>query len=58
MNDLRLGLLLLLASKSVPLRREALLSPLACSLGLGTLGIHLLLDNVLASLLGLGLVNL
>ncbi len=49
---------LLLAQKSVPLRRLPLLLALARSLGAGTLGVHLLLDLLLACLLGLGPVNL
>jgi hypothetical protein len=35
-----------------------LLSPLASSLGLRTLGVHLLLEQTLTLLLGFGLVNL
>jgi hypothetical protein len=42
----------------VALGHQALLSPLASSLGLCTLGVHLLLENPLALLLGLGFVNL
>ena len=51
-------LLLVVRSKSESLLGDTLLSPLAGGLGLRTLGIHLLLEDPLASLLGLGLVNL
>jgi len=53
-----LGSLLLLALDGSTLVLDALLSPLAGSLGLRTLGIHLLLELGLAGSLGLGLVNL
>ena len=53
-----LGLLLVLAQKSVPLRSLSLDLALAGSLGAGTLGVHLLLDLSVAGLLGLGTVNL
>ena len=49
---------LVVARKLVPLGLDALLSPLAGGLGLGALGVHLLLDLLLALLLGLGLVDL
>lgn len=49
---------LLLGHKSLPLGRDTLLPPLAGSLGLGTLGVHLLLEDPLTLLLGLGLVDL
>jgi hypothetical protein len=52
------GLLLFLAGKSVPLLLHTLLSPLAGSLGLRTLGVHLVLEGLLAGSLGLGLVDL
>lgn len=52
------SLLLFLAGQSVPLGRLPLLLPLAGGLGLGTLGVHLLLEQPLALLLGLGTVNL
>ena len=57
MNHLCLGLLLL-GGKSVSLLVDALLSPLAGSLGLCALGIHLLSELLLAGLFGLGLVDL
>lgn len=50
--------LLLLAGESVALGSLALELALASGLGAGTLGVHLLLDGLLASLLGLGTVNL
>ena len=53
-----LGRLLVLTQQGVPLRRLPLLLPLAGSLGASTLGVHLLLDLLLASLLGLGTVDL
>lgn len=56
-NLLLLGRLVL-ASKSVSLGVDTLLSPLAGSLGLRTLGVHLLLEGTLALCLGLGLVDL
>ena len=49
---------LVLASKLVALGLDTLLSPLARGLGLGTLGVHLLLELDLTGLLGLGLVDL
>jgi len=49
--------LLLLADESVALGSLALELALASGLGTGTLGVHLLLDGLLASLLGLGTVN-
>jgi hypothetical protein len=51
-------LLLLLALDGSALVLDTLLSPLAGGLGLGTLGIHLLLELGLAGGLSLGLVNL
>ena len=54
----RLFGLLLLAGQGVPLRRLPLLLPLPSGLGAGTLGVHLLLDLPLASLLCLGTVDL
>lgn len=53
-----LGSLLLLALDGSTLVLDALLSPLAGSLGLRTLGVHLLLELGLAGGLSLGLVNL
>lgn len=49
---------LILASESVSLGLDALLSPLTSRLGLCTFGIHLFLEDPLTLLLGLGLVNL
>lgn len=49
---------LLLAQLSVALLLHTRLPPLPRSLGLRTLGVHVLLDGPLASLLGLGLVDL
>ena len=58
-NLLLLRLLLLhLASQRIPLCLNTLLSPLACCLGLVALGLHLLLQDTLTLLLGLGLVDL
>jgi len=51
-------LLLVVRSKSQPLLGDTLLSPLAGGLGLCTLGVHLLLDDSLASGLSLSLVDL
>ena len=51
-------LLLVLGSESGSLLLDTLLSALAGGLGLGTLGVHLLLELGLTSLLGLGLVDL
>jgi hypothetical protein len=51
-------LLLLLALDGSALVLHTLLSPLAGGLGLGTLGVHLLLELGLAGGLSLGLVNL
>lgn len=51
-------LCLVLASESSTLLLHALLPPLAGGLGLRTLGVHLLLQDPLAGLLGLGLVDL
>ena len=54
-----LGLsLVVVAGQLLPLLLHTLLSPLARSLGLRTLSIHLLLERTLALLLGLGLVDL
>jgi hypothetical protein len=50
--------LLLLAELSSALLLGTLLLPLPRGLGLRTLGVHVLLDSPLASLLGLGLVDL
>lgn len=50
--------LLVLAGKGIPLGSDTLLSPLAGSLGLRALGVHVRLDLLLTSLLGLGLVDL
>jgi hypothetical protein len=44
--------------KSLTLGLLAVLSPLTSGLGLGALGVHLLLDDALTLLLGLGLVDL
>ena len=49
---------LLLAKHGLPLRRRSLLLALAGGLGLRTLGVHLLLELLLTSLLGLGTVDL
>ncbi len=57
-TDLFLGDWLILAGQSVPLRLDALLSSLAGSLGLGTFGIHLLLERSLAGSFGFGFVDL
>ena len=51
-------LVLALAQYRLPLRRLPLDLPLAGSLGLGPLGVHLLLEQPLALLLGLGAVDL
>ena len=55
---LLLGLLVVATSQGIALRLHTLLSSLAGRLGLRTLGIHLLLENSLTLLLGLGLVDL
>ena len=47
-----------LALQLLPLGLLALQSPLAGSLGLSTLGVHLVLENLLTRLLSLGLVDL
>lgn len=57
-NLLLLRLLLHLASQRIPLGLNTLLSPLTCCLGLVALGLHLLLQDTLTLLLGLGLVDL
>ena len=44
--------------QGIPLRLDPLLSSLAGRLGLGTFRVHLVLDDALALLLGLGLVDL
>ena len=49
---------LVLADQGLSLGLDTLLSPLAGSLGLRTLGVHLGLESLLTLLLGLGLVNL
>jgi hypothetical protein len=51
-------LLLLLANKSVALGLETLLSSLTESLVLGTLSVHLLLEDALTVPLSLGLLDL
>ncbi len=56
--DLPLLLLLFLSSQCIPLRHNTLLSPLTGCLGLVALGLHLLLQDTLTLLLGLGLVDL
>ena len=53
-----LHLLLVLALQLLSLGLNTFLSPLASSLGLRTLGVHLLLEQTLTLLLSLGLVNL
>ena len=53
-----LSLFLLLTSQRLSLGLNALLSPLTGSLGLRTLGVHLVLDLSLTRLLGFGLVDL
>lgn len=50
--------LLVLGGEGIPLLVDTLQSPLAGSLGLCTLGVHLLSELGLAGLLGLGLVDL
>ena len=56
---LLLGRLLVVSTgQSIALLLHALLSSLAGSLGLRTLGVHLLLEDSLTLLLGLGLVDL
>lgn len=50
--------LLLVSNQGVALERLPLLPALASRLGLGTLGIHLLLEGLLTSLLSLGTVDL
>ena len=55
---LHLCSLLRSALKLLPLRLLALQSPLTGGLGLSTLGVHLVLENLLTRLLGLGLVDL
>ena len=52
------SLLRIVAQLSLALLLDTLLPPLASRLGLRALGVHLLLDDPLASLLGLGLVDL
>jgi hypothetical protein len=57
--NLLLGLLFLnITSQSIALLLNTLLSSLTGSLGLRTLGVHLLLENSLTLLLGLSLVDL
>lgn len=51
-------LIFALPHESISLRCDALLSPLAGSLGPGSFGIHLLLEDTLTMFLGLGLVDL
>jgi hypothetical protein len=55
---LRLDFLLGLTSQSISLGLNAFLSPLTGSLGLRALGVHLLLENPLTLLFGLGFVDL
>lgn len=55
-TNLLLGFLL--TSQSISLGEDTLLSSLTGSLGLGTLSVHLLLEDTLTLLLGLGLVDL
>ena len=57
LHDL-LGLLLETLHHGGPLRLRPLQLPLAGSLGPGTLGVHLLVEEPLALLLGLGAVDL
>lgn len=59
-NDLclSLGSLFLFSQQCVALGLNALLSSLASGLGLSTLSVHLFLQDSLASLLCLGLVDL
>ena len=57
-RSLLLVTLLIRTSQCIPLLRHTFLSPLARSLGLVALGLHLLLQNTLTLLLGLGLVDL
>jgi len=47
-----------LALDSCPLLLDTLHSSLSCSLGLRTLGVHLVLEYLLTRLLGLGLVDM
>ena len=47
-----------LASESVPLRRNTLLSSFTSSLSLRTFGVHFVLEYTFTSLLSLGFVNL
>jgi hypothetical protein len=49
---------LILAGQHIPLRLDTLLSPLASRLGLGTFGVHLLLERSLTRGFGLGFVDL
>jgi len=51
-------LVVALAEQRLPLRRLPLHLPLASGLGLGPLRVHLLLEQPLALLLGLGTVDL
>jgi hypothetical protein len=53
-----LFILLFLTRQRLSLLRDTLLSPLTGGLGLSTLGVHLILENLLTLLLGLGLVDL
>ena len=57
-THLCLGLGLLFASQRLSLRLDPLLSPLAGSLGLCTLGVHFVLDDLLTLSLSFGLVDL
>lgn len=58
LSRLCLLLLLVVGSKSGLLLLDTLLSALAGGLGLGTLGVHLLLELGLTGLLGLSLMDL
>jgi hypothetical protein len=58
LSRLCLLLLLVVGSESGLLLLDTLLSALAGGLGLGTLGVHLLLELGLTGLLGLSLVDL
>jgi hypothetical protein len=56
--QLLLVTLIIISRQCIPLRCHALHPPLPSSLGLGTLGVHLVLEDPLTLLLGLGLVDL
>jgi hypothetical protein len=58
-RDLPRSLLLLkITHQGIPLGNDSLLLTLTGSLGLGTLGVHLLLEGLLTGLLSLGTMNL